>query len=242
MSRITAGFIACLGWFALGLQFSLDLDKVITRGLPLITVVAGFFSFFTIISNLLIALCLTGVALAPDRKHFWNQPFYQTALAVYIIVVAAVYAALLQDLWDPHGLTLLADRLFHKVLPVLYVSYWLMLAPRGTLRFVDPLWWQIFPFLYMTYTLARGAVTGDYPYPFLNVARMGYSRVLWNGLLLLALLLTTGILLVILDKALAAIRNKWSRNGLLQKSKTQPMQHPTGTHVVTQVFFKRRSR
>jgi hypothetical protein len=62
----------------------------------------------------------------------------------------------------------------------------------------------------MAYTLAHGASTGFYPYPFLNVAKHGYKDVLSNGLLLLVLLLTLGVLLVILDRLLGSLQTRWN--------------------------------
>jgi hypothetical protein len=210
MKRPVAAAIASLGWFALGLQLYLNVSGAVARGTPISDAIVTYFSFFTILTNLLIALCLTLVAWRPGQEAFWNRPAIQCALVLYIIVVAIVYAAVLQNLWSPRGLQLVADRLLHDVLPVLYVGYWLVLTPKRATRLTDTLWWQLYPLVYMAYTLAHGASTGFYPYPFLNVAKHGYKDVLSNGLLLLVLLLTLGVLLVILDRLLGSLQTRWN--------------------------------
>jgi hypothetical protein len=223
MSRSIAGGIAGLGWATLGLQLYLTMGAAISRGVPLVSAIISYFSFFTILTNFLIAICLALAAFRPDRKHYWNRPAVRTALTLYIILVAVVYAALLEDLWHPKGLQLVADRLLHDVLPALYVGYWLFLTPKGSLRLIDAVWWQLYPLLYMAYIMARGAITERYPYPFLNVAKYGYDDVLRNGLICLAVLLTLGAVLVILDRLLGRVR--WNFLGETQANSAGPPSH-----------------
>ncbi len=207
--RIVAGGIAGLGWTALILQLYLAVESAIAHQVPVATVLTIYFSFFTILTNLLIAVCLALAALQPEEHRFWNWPGVQTALAVYILVVAIVYAAVLQGLWTPKGLEFLTDRVFHAVVPMLYIMYWLFLTPKGSLRLMDQISWQLYPLIYMCYTLARGAAVGGYPYPFLNVAREGYEGVLFNSLLLSVLFLTLGTFLIILDWLLGSLQVRW---------------------------------
>ncbi len=133
MQRLAAGGIASVGWFSLGLQLYLAIDGALARGVPVAGAITAYFSFFTILTNLLIAACLSLAAVAPDLAHFWNRPTVQSALALYIVTVALVYAAVLQGLWNPQGLRHVTDRLLHEVLPALYLGYWLLLTPKGVL-------------------------------------------------------------------------------------------------------------
>ncbi len=207
--RLVAGGIASLGWAALGLQLHLTIEAALAHDVPVTTAVFAYLSFFTILTNLLIAACLTLVACEADEESFWNWPGVQTALVVYILVVAIVYAAVLQGLWVPTGLEYITDRFFHAVLPLLYIMFWLFLTPKGSLKFKDQISWQAYPFIYLCYTLARGAMFDTYPYPFLNVDRFGYEVVLWNGLLLLGLFLTLGTFLIIVDWLLGSLQTRW---------------------------------
>lgn len=49
-----------------------------------------------------------------------------------------------------------------------------------------PLAWCIYPLIYIAYALARGQLLGSYPYHFIDVTSLGYSKVLLNSLGLLA--------------------------------------------------------
>lgn len=207
--RLAAGGIASLAGVTLTVQFLVILQEAIEKSVPVTTAALIYFSFFTILTNLLIAVCLTLAATDPEEDRLWNSPGVQTALAVYILVVAIVYAAVLQGLWIPSGLEYVTDRVFHAVVPLLYLVFWIFLTPKGSLRLSHQIVWQIYPFLYMCYTLGRGALVGTYPYPFLDVARDGYEAVFWNSLLLLLLFLTLGTLLIITDWLLASIQARW---------------------------------
>jgi hypothetical protein len=202
--RLVAGAIASLGWTALGLQLYLNLGRNIAYDLSSVGDVVTYLSFFTVLTNLLIASCRTLAACEPDEESFWNWPSVQTALGVYILVVAIVYAAVLEGLWIPQGLEYLTDRFFHALLPMLYIAYWLFFTPKGSLRFADQILWQTYPFVYFIYTLTRGAIIGAYPYPFLDVTRDGYEGVFLNSLMLLALFLTLGSTLILIDWLLSS--------------------------------------
>ncbi len=207
--RMAAGGIASLAGTTLTFQFFLVLQEALEKDVPVTTAAVMYFSFFTILTNLLIAVCLTLAATDPEEDRLWNSPGVQTALAVYILVVAIVYAAVLQGLWTPSGLEYVTDRVFHAVVPLLYLVFWIFLTPKGSLRLSHQIVWQVYPFLYMCYTLSRGALVGTYPYPFLDVARDGYQGVFLNSLLLLLLFLTLGTSLIVIDWLLASIQARW---------------------------------
>jgi hypothetical protein len=45
--------------------------------------------------------------------------------------------------------------------------------------------WLAYPAAWLAYTLVRGADTGWYPYPFVDVDKLGYGGVAWRCALLL---------------------------------------------------------
>jgi len=198
--RIFASLIALCGWSALAVHFSLSMEEAASHGTSMGEAMVNYFSYFTILTNILVATCLTLAAFDADNAKVWNWPSIVASLTLYIVVVSIIYATLLEKAWHPQGLKLVADRALHDVIPVCPVAYWLICVPKGSLRWADPLLWLPYPFLYMGYTLARGAATGHYPYPFLDVTRLSYSGVFLNGLLLLALFSALGMLLVFIDR------------------------------------------
>ena len=52
----------------------------------------------------------------------------------------------------------------------------------GALAWSDAIRWRAFPLIYLGWALARGAWIGEYPYPFLDTANLGYGRVAVNAL------------------------------------------------------------
>jgi hypothetical protein len=87
--------------------------------------VVFYFSFFTILTNLLVALGTTFPVLGPHSRagSFFNQPAVQTAITIYIAVVGVVYSLVLRQLWAPAGLRKLADVVLHDLIPLLYITF-----------------------------------------------------------------------------------------------------------------------
>lgn len=200
VSNLFAIVVAAVAWPTLMLQYWLMLWSG-----PVLEVTLRFFSFFTILSNLLVALVATSSATgggwAPLR--IWRGPRVRGLAALSISVTCLIYAVVLQSLWHPMGPQLVADRSLHYVMPFLFVVWWLALLPHGALVWGDALRWLAFPLVFLVWTLGRGALVHEYPYPFMDVDHLGYIAVLLNSLLVGALFLGLGLALVALDKALA---------------------------------------
>jgi hypothetical protein len=202
--RMYAAVGALLGWFALALQFYLMLVQ--SPAPERLETVITFFSFFTILTNILTASVFTAVAFQP--KDGWGKwlcrPSVQAAAAVYIAIVGMVYQLLLRQLWNPQGAQWVADVLLHSIAPVGYVVYWLLFAPRAGLSWKDSVTWLIYPGVYLVYILARGAVSGLYPYPFVDVNVLGYGGVLARSGLLLLVFLGMGLLVLAIGRRVRA--------------------------------------
>jgi hypothetical protein len=196
--QLIAAGIMVLAWFALALQLYLTIAEPVVSGVSVLGRIANYFSFFTILTNLLVAIALTLFVAFPRifLGQFFSRPTVQSAIAVYIAVVGAIYSLLLRHQWNPQGLGKLADGLLHDAVPVLYGIYWLVFVPKAQLRWKHALLWLIYPVAYMFYTVARGAATGWYPYPFIDVAVLGYAVALRNA---------TGVLLVFIVAGLLAV-------------------------------------
>lgn len=199
--RIAAGI---LGWAALLLQYALVLTG--TLGADSFTRSINFFSFFTILTNILAALALTLPWLAPQSAlgEFFSRPTVRTAISAYIIIVMAIVYFILRHLTNLQGWDFVVDLLLHYVMPVLFVIDWLFLVPKQTLKVSDTLGWLAYPVVYLVWTFIHGAYSGFYPYPFLNTSELGIARVLLNEAGLLVIFLVLGLILVsggrLLDK------------------------------------------
>jgi hypothetical protein len=201
--RVYAAVGALLGWFALALQLYLML---VQAPAAMLGAVITYFSFFTILTNFLVALVFTAAAVRPSAA--WGQwvlrPSVQASTAVYIVIVGIVYQLLLRQLWNPQGAQWVADVLLHSVIPVGYVLYWWLFAPRDELNWKNALGWLVYPGAYLVYTLTRGAVSGLYPYPFVDVNALGYGGVLTRAAGLMLVFLGMGLLIVAIAR--------WKRN------------------------------
>jgi len=196
-----------LGWFALLAQLYLI---IVNNAAPVIEAVVRYFSFFTILTNIIAALCLSKLLLNAnkDDHSFLTRPDTLAAVTVYISVVGIVYNLILRFTWQPQGLQFFVDELLHAVLPILFISYWLLFVPKNTLKWSASLLWLIYPFFYLLFILLRGSCSGFYPYPFVDVNKLGYNKVLLNSFYLLIVFLMLSLLLIGSGKLIQNHRKK----------------------------------
>lgn len=208
MKKSYEAIVGSLVWAALVLQFWLLIDRSIANGLTGWVGVARYFGYFTILTNILVALVLTIPLLMPGSGlgRFLAHPGVKTAAAGYIIVVGVVYSLILRQLWNPAGLQLIVDRTLHDFSPIAYTTDWLLFVPKASLRVEDLPLWLVYPGIYAAVALVRGAIFGWHPYPFLNASNLGYVQVLLNVGLLLAGFLVLGLILIKLGQRLKFAR------------------------------------
>lgn len=200
MARLYRAVFACVGWFAVALQYGVTLADNPDSSAAELTL--NFFSYFTILSNILVALALTAPVVAPNSRlgRWFAGEGVRAAMAMYIVVVGVVYHFLLAPTWNPQGLALLGNSLLHYVMPAAFVLDWLLFAPKGRLKWKDPAKWLIFPLIYGGWTLIHGALSGWWPYPFVDVGALGLGRVLLNFVGLLVFFLIVGLTVVAIDR------------------------------------------
>ncbi len=193
---------ALLGWFAVITQFILLIENSVSS---VTETIIRFFSYFTILTNILVAIAFSFVLLQGDSKwaRFFNRPATLTAISVYIIVVGAVYNIVLRMIWHPVGLQKLVDELVHSVIPLLAVLFWFFFVQKSSLQWKNSLSWLIYPLLYSLLIGVRGALSGFYPYPFVNVPVIGYPRALLNGALLALVFLGLSLFLIAIARFLS---------------------------------------
>lgn len=191
---------ALVGWFAIGLQYWLTLHGDTGRGAGELTL--NFFSYFTILVNVLAALALTGPAAFPTTAiGRWSaNEGVRAAVAMYIAVVGVTYHFLLSHVWDPQGWLFVSNGLLHYVMPIVFVLDWLLFTPKGRLSWKDPLKWLSFPLLYVVWTLIHGYATDWWPYWFVNVPALGLGKAAFWFVAMLGFFLIVGAVLVAIDR------------------------------------------
>ena len=191
-------FSATLGWATLGLQLYLTTAARLANGKGVIDSLIFYFSFYTILTNILVALALTLPLLRIRSRFtaFFSRPTVNTGIAASIAAVFIGYNLLLRHVWDPQGMQLVADELLHVGMPLLFLLYWWLAVPKSLLRWADVLRWTLYPVLYAVYALFHGALSGVYAYPFIDVGQLGYARVVLNAMGLLLAFNIIALLLI----------------------------------------------
>ncbi len=197
-ARLTAAFVALVAWCGLAIQWQAS-SALTGDGAAALW---AMLRFFTILTNLLVALVFTTAAAG---AAWAARPFVLGGTTLAIILVGIVYFLLLRGLLELSAGALAADWLLHKATPALVPLWWLAFAPKGRLRWRDPFLWSLLPLVYFGYALARAAADGRYPYPFMDVARLGWGQTLLNALAIAAGFLAGGLLFVRLDRRLAPL-------------------------------------
>ena len=193
---------AVLGWAGLSIQLYLILYSRFTLEASLMGGLVSFFSYFTVLSNTLVAAVLTCELTSRESatRRWFLQPWVSSGVMVSIVVVGVAYSLLLRHLWHPEGWQFLADELMHDVMPLLYLAYWWFCVPKGTLRLRHIGLWVIYPIIYFVYVLFRGHALAVYPYPFINVDTLGYPQVLINASGVLAGFVASALIVLWLDR------------------------------------------
>jgi hypothetical protein len=201
MKKILALLFACTAWFALIAQFYIMMEN---RLFPVPETVIRFFSYFTILTNMLVAVYFTLLSLVKkERVGLIHQPGTLTAITIYITMVGTIYQVALRHVWEPQGLQRLVDELLHSVIPVLVIIFWSLYEMTKPVKYTDIFKWTIYPLVYLVFILVRGRGSSFYPYPFVDVTTLGMQKVLINsGVILLAFLVVAAIFLFIGKKLL----------------------------------------
>ncbi|MBA4271761.1 MAG: hypothetical protein C0438_01480 [Pseudomonas sp.] len=192
---------ATLGWAGLGIQLYLIFIARLSVEASLLGGLVSFFSYFTVLTNTLVATVLT-CAVTPREsaaRRWFLQPWVSSGVTVSIVVVGLAYSLLLRHLWHPEGWQFIADELLHDVMPLVFLGYWWFCVPKGTLRLWHLPVWLIYPLVYFAYALLRGNLLGAYAYPFIDVAVLGYPQVFINAGGILAGFVGIGLAMIGLD-------------------------------------------
>jgi hypothetical protein len=126
-----------------------------------------FVAYFTVQSNLLVAVVTTQLARDPLRDgDLWRV--VRVAAVVGITVTGVVHFFLLRPLLDLDGADWLADKLLHMVVPVLAVLGWALAGPRPRAEGRETRRALAWPVAWVVVVLVAGGLSGWYPYPFLD--------------------------------------------------------------------------
>lgn len=192
-------------------------------GSDVATVVANFFSFFTIQSNVLAAVTLTIGAVwywVRGRNAIEEPRWFAVLLAcasTYMIITGIVYNLLLRGYQLEPGATVAwSNEVLHVAIPVILLLD-VLLAPKRRALSWRTVWIIVaYPIVWVVYTLLRANTVVNpangnawwYPYPFLNphVQPNGYLGVAGWVAVISAMFIAVGFLVVWIGRARVAGR------------------------------------
>jgi hypothetical protein len=197
--EILLGIIFALELYALPVQFYLLLKG---SEFTFFSAVVRFFSFFTILTNTIVFFCSALLLFGGKCKlnSFFKKCTTITAITVYILIVGMVFNFLLRSLIDLKGHHLIVSEIFHTVVPVLFLLYWLFFVSPEKISFKVILFWLIYPIMYIIYTLFHGIMTNFYPYPFIDVTKLGFETAFVNGTFVLIAFVVLSVILISISK------------------------------------------
>ena len=156
-------------------------------------------SFFTIQSNLLVLVVAITLVVDPFRDgRFWRVLRLDALLG--ITITGLVFDTILIRYVDPTGWQLVATIGFHYVAPWATLLGWLLFGPRPRIDRSTIAWASLWPVAWIVYTFVRGALVDWYPYPFLDVDKVGYPAALGVTAVVLAVAAALVALFARLDR------------------------------------------
>jgi len=192
--------LAIAGWASLILQCYLSIELQRQLGHTAAFGVLMYTGCFTILTNAFCALVATACGWSIPRVVAWREPWVVTAAGASILLVGVIFFVLLRHQYEPTGLAALTNAVHHYLVPAVFTLLWWRVVPRGALVWGDV--WRVFawPAAYMVYIVARGEMTGLYPYFFIDVATLGYAQAFVNAIGLSAVFIGTGAAYVALKR------------------------------------------
>lgn len=155
---------------------------------------AGMFCFYTNLSNLLVLVYELALAIAAGLPHsaalrLLTGSTLSFSMALCILVTHLVYQFVLVPDAKRRGKRFadfgasFGNLCVHYLTPLLVVAQWLLLADKSSLGWRSALWWLTLPLAYFAFAMLRGRSGKPightrlvYPYPFLDLPRLGWRK------------------------------------------------------------------
>lgn len=159
-------------------------------------------SYFTNLSNIIVAIVLTMLARNPDRGGgVWHAVRMDSL--VMISITGLIYAIVLAPNAQVEGLDIIVNALKHYIVPVVTVALWFIVGPRRQVTFASVFTAIVIPITWAAYTLIRGHFIEKYPYDFVNVVTYGLPAVLTNIAGVAALGIVLGLVFWAIDRLIS---------------------------------------
>jgi len=175
--------------------------------------VFNFFCFFTVQSNIAVAVTHWMLATDPYRSSTAFRVMRIVAV-VCIAVTGVVFHVALASLQELTGWDLVADTILHTLSPILAVVGWIVFGPRRQLDGRIVRLAVLPPVAWLAFALVRGSFVQDvagndyYAYPFMNAQVHGYALALFRCAIVAVLFLGLAYGALAADRRLLGIRSE----------------------------------
>ena len=204
--RVWFGLLALVVATGFALQFYLlftggaDANSGETgEGIPIGVRFVRLFSFFTVLSNVVVLVVAVLLALGRRLSGTVERVTYLSAL-LSILVTGTVFGLILAPGIQLRELAVVATNLFHLVSPAMFVLGWAVWGPRRLWNVRLALLAFAWPIAWIVYTFAAGAVTGWYPYPFLDAGRLGVGPALLGAAAVVVYAAVLAVVVLLVDR------------------------------------------
>ena len=174
LARTLAIIGLILGASATTISFITHIPEQMELGRSLFGAMFHFFSFYTNWTNILLVLIY--LAIFRGWASLNSAATSVTGLSS-IIMVMIVYHFLLSATHFPEGINIITNVVKHYMAPVIFTAVWFTSKHTGTLNWRDLYKFILFPLAFLVFTYLKAAVTGEYPYDFLNLSLNGVEGV-----------------------------------------------------------------
>lgn len=135
-----------------------------------------YYSFFTVLSNIMLAISCLMLAFKPNCSNMVFNVIRLNGL-VGVLITMIVYNLMLRGIHRPPTVLLqFANESLHVVIPLLGLISWLIYGPFYRIQLKAIAYAFLSLLAYGVYIFMRGYYTNLYPYPFINVNRVGYEK------------------------------------------------------------------
>jgi hypothetical protein len=196
VQRQVAGALGVIVAAGLIFQTTLTAQNRMKDGASLLEALFQSSGYFTLWTNALVAVVCICVATGRPARNSKAARILVAGSACQIALVGIIYHALLASQWELKGLWVYSDFLVHTFAPIAMVIFWLWAGSHQKLAISDAAWWLVWSGLYTAQALIRGAITGWYPYFFLDAGTLGWPAVAINIVGLTGVFFVSGLVFV----------------------------------------------
>lgn len=128
-----------------------------------------YWSFLTNLSNTVLVLIYVADLSGVRWLGWFRDPVFKSGMAGIMMLVMFFYHFMLAPYLPelPQAIEI-SNVLLHYVTPVLFLAWWAVWPPHGTLRYRDVPLMLVPGLAYVAYIELRGPLAGEYPYTILD--------------------------------------------------------------------------